>query len=298
MKKRVLLCSLLGVISVCSFSQTKNVGINTEDPQGVFHIVSGKEGNLNQEFDEFIVDSEGNVGIGTRTPKAKLEIIGTKGQALRVKPAGVQSKGEIIASDAEGNFVAETRPMPEIKEGSIIQIHTPIGWAPSAAPNLINTTPFVPGDPNMPSGSKPAVKISDQSLELTEGTWLIQLKYTTRTTAGSGNNFQVGGERCGRQDPRDVGFDQYIWTLLYDENQSPEKGVLTTVGFATERGGACACTPQLTHVVKINNGQTMKVSAYASTSIDHNTIVYVDGDYDVFSTGKPYFRAVRIDQFK
>lgn len=290
MKKRVLLCSLLGVISVCSFSQTKNVGINTEDPQGVFHIVSGKEGNLNQEFDEFIVDSEGNVGIGTRTPKAKLEIIGTKGQALRVKPAGVQSKGEIIASDAEGNFVAETRPMPEIKEGSIIQIKTRLDATSTSAPNFVNTSPFIPGDPNMPSGYKPAIKISDKPLELTEGTWLIQLKYTTRTS----NSSTGFGEGCGKM----YGFDQYIWTLLYDENQSPEKGVLTTIGFATERGGACACTPQLTHVVKINNGQTMKVSAYASTSIPHNTIVYVDGDYSGFSTGKPYFRAVRIDQFK
>lgn len=297
MKKRVLLCSLLGVISVCSFSQTKNVGINTEDPQGVFHIVSGKDDKLNQEFDEFIVDSEGNVGIGTRTPKAKLEIIGTKGQALRVKPAGVQTKGEIIASDAEGNFVAETRPMPEIKEGSIIQIETELIAKKTSAPNLIKTTPFIPGDPNIPSGSKPAVKISDKPLELTEGTWLIQLKYTTRTTAGSGENFKAGGDKCGRDDGY-PGFDQYIWTLLYDENQSPDKGVLTTVGFATERSGACACTPQLTHVVKINNGQTMKVSAYASTSIKHNTIVYVDGNYPEFSTGKPYFRAVRIDQFK
>lgn len=296
MKKRVLLCSLLGVISVCSFSQTKNVGINTEDPQGVFHIVSGKDDKLNQEFDEFIVDSEGNVGIGTRTPKAKLEIIGTRGQALRVKPAGVQTKGEIIASDAEGNFVAETRPMPEIKEGSIIQIKTRLDATSTSAPNLINTSPYIPGDPNMPSGYKPAIKISNQPIELTEGTWLIQLKYTTRTTKGSGSNFQEGGQNCGRVNK--PGFDQYIWTLLYDENQSPDKGVLTTVGFATERDGACACTPQLTHVVKINNGQTMKVSAYASTSIDHNTIVYVDGDYTGFSTGKPYFRAVRIDQFK
>lgn len=289
MKKRVLLCSLLGVISVCSFSQTKNVGINTEDPQGVFHIV-GEEGNLNQEFDEFIVDSEGNVGIGTRTPKAKLEIVGTKGQALRVKPAGVQTKGEIIASDAEGNFVAEKRPMPEIKEGSIIQIETQTSDKTTSAPNLINTTPFIPGDPNIPSGSKPAVKISDKPLELTEGTWLIQLKYTTRTS----NSSTGFGEGCGQNN----GFDQYIWTLLYDENQSPDKGVLTTVGFAVERDGACACTPQLTHVVKINNGQSMKVSAYASTSISHNTIVYVDGGYTGFSTGKPYFRAVRIDRFK
>lgn len=292
MKKRVLLCSLLGVISVCSFSQTKSVGINTEDPQGVFHIVSGKDDKLNQEFDEFIVDSEGNVGIGTRTPKAKLEIIGTKGQALRVKPAGVQNKGEIIASDAEGNFVAETRPMPEIKEGSIIQIDTKASdeTTSTSAPNLKDTTPFIPGDPNMSSGYNPAVKISDKPLELTEGTWLIQLKYTTRTS----NSSTGFGKGCGQ----DNGFDQYIWTLLYDENQSPDKGVLTTVGFAVERGGACACTPQLTHVVKINNGQTMKISAYASTSIKHNTIVYVDGNYPEFSTGKPYFRAVRIDQFK
>lgn len=288
MKKRILLCSLLGVISVCSFSQSQRVGINTEDPQGVFHI-NGTNKDLSQ--DDFIVDANGNVGIGTRTPKSKLEIIGTKGKGLRVTPPGTITKGEVIASDANGNFVASTRPMPELREGSIIQIRTRLDATSTLAPNLIDSNPIIPGDPSLPPGKKPAVKISDKPIELTEGTWLIQLKYTTRTTRGGGSNFQ---EYCGKEN----GFDQYIWTLLYNENEPDfKKAVLTTVGFATERDGACACTPQLTHVVKVNPGQTMKVSAYASTSIWHNTVVFVDGDFNSFTTGKPYFRAIRIDSF-
>jgi hypothetical protein len=284
MKKRVLLCSLLGVISVCSFSQKKQgVGINTENPQGVFHINGTKE-NLSQ--DDFIIDADGKVGIGTLTPQSKLEIIGTKGKGLRVTPPGKITEGEIITSDAEGNFVVSPRPKPDLKVGSIIQIKTALTATSTQAPNLKNTEPYPPGHPDAKPGQE-AVKISDTPLKLDAGTWLIQLKYTTRTS-NSPNGF---GETCGRP----AGFDQYIWTLLYDVKGQE---LLTTVGFAPERVGACASTPQLTHVVKIAPGQEMEVHAYASTSIPHNTVVYVDNDFAGFATGKPYFRAIRLDQFK
>lgn len=294
MKKRILLCSLLGVISVCSFSQSQRVGINTENPQGVFHI-DGKNNSGTStstdlgKVDDFIVDFEGNVGIGTTNPHAKLEIIASQGKGIRVKPEGTITPGTIITSDEKGNFAFGKRPYPEQRVGNIIQISTPVSNnTTTKAPNIANTTPNLP--PNVPAGNRPAVLISDQPLVLSEGIWLIQLKYTTRTTTGMYNDFGFG---CGRQ----YGWDQYIWTLLYDETN---KELLTTVGTAPERQGICACTPQLSHVVEVEKDKERTVNAYASTSISNNTIIYVDGDDKQFNfkTGKPYFKATRLDTFK
>jgi hypothetical protein len=74
------------------------VGINTKNPLGVFHI--DPKGNTNGTIgidDDIIVDANGNLGIGTTTPKAKVDIIG----GIIIKD-GTQAKDKVLTSDANG----------------------------------------------------------------------------------------------------------------------------------------------------------------------------------------------------
>lgn len=80
-KKNLVAFLTLGLFSIpfISFSQT---GINTENPQGIFHVDGMKNNGSSavlttvQQSDDFIITSSGNVGIGTTTPEAKLDVRG------------------------------------------------------------------------------------------------------------------------------------------------------------------------------------------------------------------------------
>jgi hypothetical protein len=71
MKKIIYTATLL--LSTLAFSQ---VGINTENPQGIFNIDGGKNNATTgaptapQQKDDFVVLADGSVGIGTTTPNA------------------------------------------------------------------------------------------------------------------------------------------------------------------------------------------------------------------------------------
>lgn len=77
MKIKILLFSILFNFYFLAQGQ---VGINTKNPSGIFHI-DGKGDNsnpitTNEANNDFIVTSEGNVGIGTIAPQKKLTING------------------------------------------------------------------------------------------------------------------------------------------------------------------------------------------------------------------------------
>ncbi|KIC65199.1 hypothetical protein [Chryseobacterium taiwanense] len=91
------------------FSQ---VGIKTTNPLGVFHI-DGSKDNSNtptetEALNDFIVDSNGKVGIGSVSPQNKLQIVGNTidspvqiGQALNLSSAN--NNLERLAIDDRGN---------------------------------------------------------------------------------------------------------------------------------------------------------------------------------------------------
>ena len=93
MKKKILL--LMGIYSV-SIMLWAQVGINTENPQGIFHVHT--DGDTTNDL---IVTAEGNIGIGTLTPSAKLHIKNDSPKAIRITD-GYQTDGYIMKSDATG----------------------------------------------------------------------------------------------------------------------------------------------------------------------------------------------------
>lgn len=92
MNKKFLL--LMGIFSIGILHA--QVGINTEDPQGVFHVATD-----NNTTADLVVSSDGNVGIGTLAPTAKLHIKSDSEEVLRIKD-GSQVQGYIMKSDANG----------------------------------------------------------------------------------------------------------------------------------------------------------------------------------------------------
>ncbi|WP_449400952.1 hypothetical protein [Chryseobacterium wanjuense] len=101
-KKLILLCSI-AAFSI-SYSQ---VGVNTENPQGIFHVDGGKDNvstgipTVDQQSNDFTVSNTGNVGIGTTTPSKKLDINSPTAGAIKIVD-GTQAAGRLLISDSEG----------------------------------------------------------------------------------------------------------------------------------------------------------------------------------------------------
>ena len=99
MKKNVFIISVM-MYSSLAFSQA---GINTPNPQGALHVDGAKDNvaigtpTVVQQLNDFIVTNTGNVGIGTTSPAAKLDVNGN------IKIAdGSQGANKVLTSDANG----------------------------------------------------------------------------------------------------------------------------------------------------------------------------------------------------
>ncbi|SHG47069.1 hypothetical protein [Dysgonomonas macrotermitis] len=76
------------------------IGINTNNPQGVLHIdPQGNTGGSTNYSDDIVIDTNGNIGLGTLTPQAKFDITGK----FRLSDgSGTDFTDYILASDASG----------------------------------------------------------------------------------------------------------------------------------------------------------------------------------------------------
>lgn len=90
------------------------IGVQTENPLGVLHVDPKQDtnaaGTINTS-DDVVVTSAGNVGIGTVTPTAKLDIRGT----FRLRD-GNEAANKVLVSDASGNAQWNDRPKLEVIE--------------------------------------------------------------------------------------------------------------------------------------------------------------------------------------
>ncbi len=180
MKKKVtLLCSLIafGV----SFAQ---VGINTSNPQGAFHVDGAKDNNSTgaptaaQQLNDLIVTNAGNIGIGTTTPTSKMEInsgtANTSGLKLtNLTSTSPISAGQTIGVDASGNVV--TLPNP-----------TAVGVTPY---EVASTTG---ADFNVDDSSDTLVSGTTQTINIPTGgkalfiNFMLGIDFTTVTGTGAG----------------------------------------------------------------------------------------------------------------
>ncbi|WP_312296643.1 hypothetical protein [Chryseobacterium sp.] len=95
-----------------STSMFGQVGINTANPLGTFHVDGGKNNptsgspSTTQLSDDFIVAKTGNVGFGVLSPSVKIDI-STSGTAASPLPGikindGLQGKNKVLTSDENG----------------------------------------------------------------------------------------------------------------------------------------------------------------------------------------------------
>lgn len=107
---KLKLVTIFTFLSITTFSQ---VGINTENPQAIFHVDGLNDNKTSttlsstQQNNDFVVTTNGNVGIGVVNPEKKLEIIsgGTSTSpviGVKIKD-GNEGKGKVLVSDEDGN---------------------------------------------------------------------------------------------------------------------------------------------------------------------------------------------------
>lgn len=104
-RKIIMKKSLLIVLSLFSvYGLWGQVGINTENPQGVLHIDSkGDTNGSTNTSDDVIVNSDGNLGVGLLSPAAKVEPLNNGTTPLMRIVDGTQGVGKILRSDDDGN---------------------------------------------------------------------------------------------------------------------------------------------------------------------------------------------------
>ena len=171
-KYKLLLVVLMA--NVAAFAQVRGVGINTENPQGIFNIDGGKDNPTTgsahttaQQENDFTVLTNGNTGIGTVVPTQNLHIEGNTRMNGNIYD-GINAAGaigQVLSSD--GNEVI---------------------WVQN-----LSVTPTVLGV--MPGGNVPIDNLNEYVylqayITLPPGSWVVP----TGSVARTNNRIQVDGQ--------------------------------------------------------------------------------------------------------
>lgn len=321
--KKILYTIALSFVSIMAFSQ---VGVNTSQPQGTFHIDATGTGT---DSGSVIVTDSGNTGVGTLTPTQKLEVNGNMQVALTDSVKGNLtvdnkiivngnlrlttsssdqdlenlssfSKLEIIGDQPKEGFRFDDGSQLENNEPTLVEMVPTFGK---------NTTTNLAGWFNLKSitdirdaqlldgvfihklknvlDQDSLVDITEPSgLVLDRGIWLIMASIPTD------NNGSVDGTTPTR------GYYVYMH-LLEDGTGTTFNAAKATIGSPTESDGGNpngygVSTPQLMYMLKVNNDNTT-YRIRLSTSIGNNSETVNTRYRTNTAYGDPYFFAVKLD---
>lgn len=109
MKKYII--TLLALTQFGMFSESyAQIGVNTDTPQQLFHIdAQGNTSGTTNISDDIVVDSNGNMGIGTLSPTAKLHIATTQ-TGLRLQDGTQGAMKMLHSKDSNGNLSWTNQP--------------------------------------------------------------------------------------------------------------------------------------------------------------------------------------------
>ncbi|NDW10818.1 hypothetical protein [Dysgonomonas sp. 520] len=168
--------SLILLIFLAVTALKAQVGVNTENPQGIFHIDGKRDTNGNTNVaDDVVVTSDGNMGVGTVSPSNTLEI--NNGSFKYVN--GNQKSGYVLQSDADGNadwVIQKAR-------------RTIVGDLTSLTPDLTSTSKYAGVSITLPAGIWQITFIGTYNAGKTTTPyniiWDLSTSSTTNTGGGS-----------------------------------------------------------------------------------------------------------------
>ncbi len=161
----------------------QKTGVNTKHPQGVLHVDAKKNNATTgaptgtQPDDDFIVDANGNVGIGILAPSTRLHLRSTGTPAAPI-PAiriedGTQGANYVLTSDING---------------SAKWVHHPVMAANVVGVASNPATVVVSNYGGTGTGSGSLYRSTGFTITLTEGDWIVSAGLTfVEMTAGPNN---------------------------------------------------------------------------------------------------------------
>ncbi len=284
------------------------VGINTNTPQGIFHVDSygDTNGSLNIS-DDVIVTSNGNVGIGTLNPSEKLHISGQSltsgdseiGNTLTIggnglikgkisvngthtPEASVHVKNNSYSMKIESSSYASEKFITSDASGYA-------SWEKQLADSEVKglNIPMYSSAISINNTSNNYVNITNTPLVLSKGVWLIIARFGTRSSSSGGSST----------------ISNLLWTKLEMNTGTGWTDVITNATL-TETGGSSATSAnrwrtaisQLIHIMNVEKDNTsIRISAYLNYGSNYVTVTSAETTSSYFPGFMPVFVAIRLN---
>ncbi len=203
MKKKIYYILLLFCIASTILLQAQSVGIQTTQPQGIFHVDPKQDtsGSINTS-DDVVVDSSGRLGIGEINPQQRVDIDGTF-QLMD----GTQALNRVLVSDNLGRASWGAEHFNSI---SVWTLNSPSGGI-----DIANTSTIFPlsGTGSISGDIIPGFTATENYITIPAGTYIIMMHGGLETKLENGVQKQ---------------FRAYGRFSLVDKNNSAEINVLFT----------------------------------------------------------------------